>query len=57
MPAQFNPSQRLSIRHFYLIPGEGRNFSLNRCIIIFNLHTAAFKAYCAIWVKRSNFRH
>jgi len=26
-------------------------------IIIFNLHTAAFKAYCAIWVRRSNFRH
>jgi hypothetical protein len=26
-------------------------------IIIFNLHTAAFKAYCAIWVKHSNFRH
>jgi hypothetical protein len=26
-------------------------------IIIFNLCTAAFKAYCAIWVRRSNFRH
>jgi len=26
-------------------------------IIIFQLHTAAFKAYCAIWVRRSNFRH
>jgi hypothetical protein len=26
-------------------------------IIIFNLHTAAFEAYCAIWVRRSNFRH
>jgi hypothetical protein len=26
-------------------------------IIIFNLRTAAFKAYCAIWVRRSNFRH
>jgi hypothetical protein len=25
--------------------------------IIFNLRTAAFKAYCAIWVRRSNFRH
>jgi hypothetical protein len=23
----------------------------------FQLRTAAFKAYCAIWVKRSNFRH
>ena len=23
----------------------------------FNLRTAAFKAYCAIWVRRSNFRH
>jgi len=26
-------------------------------IIIFNIRTAAFKAYCAIWVSRSNFRH
>jgi len=26
-------------------------------IIIFNLRTAAFKAYCAIWVRRSKFRH
>jgi len=26
-------------------------------IIIFNLRTAALKAYCAIWVRRSNFRH
>jgi len=26
-------------------------------IIIFNLRTEAFKAYCAIWVRRSNFRH
>jgi hypothetical protein len=26
-------------------------------IIIFNFRTLAFKAYCAIWVKRSIFRH
>ena len=26
-------------------------------IIIFNLRTAAFKAYCAIWVRHSKFRH
>jgi hypothetical protein len=26
-------------------------------IIIFNLRTAAFKDYCAIWVRRSNIRH
>ena len=26
-------------------------------IIIFNLRTAAFRAYCAIWVRHSNFRH
>jgi len=25
--------------------------------IIYNLRTEAFKAYCAIWVRRSNFRH
>jgi len=31
---------------------------VSKCIIIiFNLRTAAFKAYCAIWVRRSNFRH
>jgi hypothetical protein len=23
----------------------------------FNLHIAAFRAYCAVWVRRSNFRH
>jgi hypothetical protein len=28
-----------------------------RIIIIFNLRTAAFKTYCAVWVRRSNFRH
>jgi hypothetical protein len=26
-------------------------------LLIFNLSTTAFKAYCAIWVRRSNFRH
>jgi len=26
-------------------------------IIIFNLRTTSFKAYCAIWVRRSNSRH
>jgi len=26
-------------------------------VIIFNLRTAAFKSYYAIWVRRSNFRH
>jgi hypothetical protein len=25
--------------------------------IVFNLRTAAFKAYCAIWVRHSDFRH
>jgi len=25
--------------------------------LFFQLRTAAFKAYCAIWVRRSNFRH
>ena len=25
--------------------------------LIFNLRTAAFKVYCAIWVRRSNFNH
>jgi hypothetical protein len=26
-------------------------------IIIFNLRSVAFKAYCAVWIRRSNFRH
>ena len=26
-------------------------------MLIFKLRTAAFKAYCAIWVRRSYFRH
>jgi len=26
-------------------------------ILIFNLRTAAFETYCAIWVRHSNFRH
>jgi len=30
---------------------------VNIRVIIFNLRTAAFKAYCAIWIRRSNFRH
>jgi hypothetical protein len=24
---------------------------------IFNLRSAGFNAYCAVWVRRSNFRH
>jgi hypothetical protein len=45
----------------------GYMFRLNLChiqafdnpLILFflNLSTALFKAYCAIWVRRSNFRH
>jgi len=31
--------------------------SLLVVFIIFNLRTAAFKAYCAIWVRHANFRH
>jgi hypothetical protein len=27
------------------------------CYVYFQLRTAVFKAYCAIWVRRSNFRH
>jgi hypothetical protein len=34
------------------------DFSIDlRLLFIFNVRTAAFKAYCAIWVRRSNFRH
>jgi hypothetical protein len=34
-----------------------RNNVLTLIFIIFNLRTAAFKAYCAVWVRRSNFGH
>jgi hypothetical protein len=30
---------------------------VSRLLFFFNLRTAAFKAYCAIWLRRSNFRH
>jgi hypothetical protein len=38
-------------------PSAGMPTVTGPIIIIFNLRTAAFKAYCAIWVRRSNFRH
>jgi len=38
---------------FCAIPTSHCSYS----IIIFNLSTAAFKAYSAIWVRRSNFHH
>jgi hypothetical protein len=34
-----------------------QDFYCSHLQLIFNLHTAAFKAYRAIWVRRSNFRH
>jgi hypothetical protein len=40
-------------KHF----GQGWNIRSKYAGIIFNLSTAAFKAYCAIWVKQSNFCH
>ena len=36
-----------------LTTASGNRLSL----FIFNLRTAAFKAHCAIWVRRCNFRH
>jgi len=42
---------KLKPRYYYII------IIIIIIIIIFNLHTAAFKAYCAIWVRSSNFRH
>jgi len=53
----------------YVIQGEHKVFpwlqifiTRNLCgiqniFIIFKLRTAVFKAYCAIWVRHSNFRH
>jgi len=29
----------------------------NYVYVYFQLRAAAFKAYCAIWIRRSNFRH
>jgi len=59
---------RLLIVLFYILfvckcvlpPGDNPtavNKYINIIIIIFILRTPAFKAYCAIWVRRSNFRH
>jgi len=41
----------------YILRVLSRIFVYIIIIIIFNLLTAAFKAYCAIWVRRFNFRH
>jgi len=35
----------------------GSRNSTRAATLLFQLRTAAFKAYCAIWVRRSNFRH
>jgi hypothetical protein len=43
---------------FYILEkGGGRSITQKAVVNIFNLRTAAFKAYCAIWVICSNFRH
>jgi len=34
-----------------------REVFYEKSIIIFNYALQIFKAYCAIWVRRSNFRH
>jgi len=38
-----------------ILPNRASNAAW--ALLFFQLHTAAFKAYCAIWVRRSNFRH
>jgi hypothetical protein len=45
-----------SFSQYWGIPETGQTVPFI-IIIFFNLRTAAFKAYCAIWVRRSNFRH
>jgi hypothetical protein len=48
---------------FFLFLFYGKEKVSYRCLdmsqvyVYIQLRTAAFKAYCAIWVKRSNFRH
>jgi hypothetical protein len=45
---------------YFLVQLQSINWNLTFVpinIIIFQLHTAAFKAYCAIWVRRSSFHH
>jgi hypothetical protein len=48
-----------SIIHIFLLHTMYRKIQKQSYayIIIFQLSTAAFKAYSAIWVRRSNFRH
>jgi hypothetical protein len=53
----------VSLRNTMIAAAEGVQFahlsndSVRRLFFFSNLCTAAFKAYCAIWVRRSNFRH
>jgi len=53
-PIRLRGFHRESFIFIFISPNTGTHL---RIIIIFNLHTAAFKAYCAIWVRSSNFRH
>jgi hypothetical protein len=43
-------------KHIKYLAGHGTDWQ-KLLLFFFNLHTAASKAYCAIWVIRSNFRH
>jgi hypothetical protein len=54
------PKTVTCLTHTYIRPGsEPIIFPPNEysLLFFFQLRTAAFKAYCAIWVRRSNFRH
>ena len=60
---QWSPTLRLQASHcstFRImcdIPSIAVIIIIIIIITIFNLRTAAFKAYCVIWVRRSNFCH
>jgi len=48
---------KLSIRNAVCDTAHPVTYMGYQRITIFNSRTAAFKAYCAIWVRRSNFHH
>jgi hypothetical protein len=52
-----NSSILVNLVKEFTVATSVKTLLVNIRIIIFNLRTAAFKAYCAICVRRSNFRH
>jgi len=50
------PAAAFTKEHLNYKTLDKRNLELSRAYYL-QLRTAGFKAYCTIWVRRSNFRH